>query len=117
MGVVSGLAPARTAIRCRTTARTGAPGRLKWRALLALLVGVRILPIETSMTDHVPDPKVLDHVLELLTQNGLPSMAHALETLFNEAMKIERSEFLRAAPYERSAERVDRATSFCKSSA
>lgn len=64
------------------------------------------------MTDHVPDPGVLDHVVELLTQHGLPSMARAFETCFNEAMKIERCEFLGAAPYERSEGRLGHANGF-----
>lgn len=65
------------------------------------------------MTQHTPaDPKSLDHVLELLTEHGFASMSQALSILFDEAMKIERTEFLKAAPYERSSERVGHANGF-----
>jgi transposase-like protein len=51
-------------------------------------------------------------VLELLTQHGFPAMAKAFEILVNEGMKLERSEFLRAAPYERNAERLGHSNGF-----
>ena len=53
------------------------------------------------MTDHAPDSTTFAMALELLTENGFESMAAAMEILFNEAMKIERSEFLQAGPHER----------------
>ena len=46
-----------------------------------------------------------NQVLELLTEHGFDGMAQAMQTLFNEAMKIERSAALGAQPYERSDER------------
>ena len=64
------------------------------------------------MTPRVPDSTYLTQVLELLTENGFDGVAGALEILFNEAMKIERSEFLGAAPYERSDERRGHANGF-----
>lgn len=55
----------------------------------------------------------IDRVLEILTEHGLEAMATAMQqTLMNEAMKTERSEFLRAAPGERSAERIAHANGF-----
>jgi len=53
------------------------------------------------MTDHTPDSTTFAMALELLSENGFESMAAAMEILFNEAMKIERSEFLQAGPHER----------------
>ena len=47
----------------------------------------------------------LEEVLELLTEQGFDGMAQAIRTLFNEAMKVERSVVLGAHPYERSDER------------
>ncbi len=54
----------------------------------------------------------IDRVLELLTEHGLEAMATAMQTLMNEAMKLERSEFLGASPGERSAERIGHANGF-----
>ena len=54
----------------------------------------------------------IERVLEVLTENGLGAMASAMQTLMNEAMKLERSEFLRASPGERTAERVAHANGF-----
>jgi len=36
--------------------------------------------------------------LEILTENGMDGMAHALEIVFNAAMRIEPAEFLGAEP-------------------
>jgi len=40
-------------------------------------------------------------VVELLAENGFDGMAQAIEILMNEAMKLERSDVLHAAPYQR----------------
>lgn len=53
------------------------------------------------MTHHEPDATTISSVLELLTEHGYEEMARAIEILLNEAMKIERSAFLGAGPYER----------------
>ena len=50
--------------------------------------------------------------LESLIHHGLDGMGDALRILMNEAMKVERAEFLRAAPYQRSEERVGHANGF-----
>ncbi len=44
-------------------------------------------------------------LLELLAERGFEGMAQAMQTLLNEAMKLERSQVLGARPYERTAER------------
>lgn len=54
---------------------------------------------------HRSDNKVFDQVLEVLIENGLDGMATAMEVIFNEAMKIERSSFLGAEPHERTTDR------------
>jgi transposase-like protein len=51
-------------------------------------------------------------VLELLTEHGFGGMAHAMEILLNEAMRIERGEFLGAGPYERTEGRRGHANGF-----
>ena len=58
-----------------------------------------------DMTAHLPESRKIDRVLELLTEEGFAGMAGAIEILLNEAMKIERSAFLGAAPYERTDQR------------
>lgn len=55
---------------------------------------------------------VLDQVLELLAENGFDGMADACRVLFNEAMKVERANALRAKPYERTAQRRGYANGF-----
>jgi transposase-like protein len=50
--------------------------------------------------------------IELLTQDGFEGMQSAIELLMNEAMKLERSEALGAAPYERTDERRGYANGF-----
>ena len=64
------------------------------------------------MAHHELDATTITDVLEHLTENGLDGMANAIEILLNEAMKLERSEFLRAGPYERNADRQGYANGF-----
>ncbi len=54
----------------------------------------------------------LDLMIQVLDTHGFDGMAHALQILVNETMKIERSETLRAAPYERTCERQGHANGF-----
>ena len=54
----------------------------------------------------------LEAAYAVLLENGLDGAGEALRILVNEAAKIERSEFLGAAPYERSANRRDYANGF-----
>lgn len=43
--------------------------------------------------------------VQLLAENGFEGMAHAMQLLINEAMKLQRQDYLGAGPYERSEER------------
>jgi transposase-like protein len=54
----------------------------------------------------------LDAVVQLLADHGFDGMAHAIETLMNEAMKLQRSDALGAGPYQRTAERRGHANGF-----
>ena len=54
---------------------------------------------------HRGDNKAFEQVLEVLIENGLEGLAEAMEIIFNEAMKLERADFLRAEPHERTSER------------
>ena len=53
------------------------------------------------MTHQEEKSTKIDAVLELLSDHGFDGMANAIGVLMNEAMKIERQEFLGAGPYER----------------
>lgn len=64
------------------------------------------------MAHHEEQPTAIESVLELLSEHGLGAMAEAMETLLNEAMKLERSEFLRALPGERTDDRTGHANGF-----
>ena len=64
------------------------------------------------MAHHEKQATAIESVLELLSEHGLGRMAEAMQTLLNEAMKLERSEFLRAAPGERTDERTGYANGF-----
>ena len=66
----------------------------------------------TGMAHHEDQPTAIESVLELLSEHGLGAMAEAMQTLLSEAMKLERSEFLRAAPGERTDERTAYANGF-----
>ena len=55
---------------------------------------------------------VIGDVLELLTEQGFEGMAQAIEILINEAMKLEREEFLDAGPHERTPNRRGRANGY-----
>jgi len=59
---------------------------------------------ERAMT-HTVDSTAIEQVLEVLVDEGLDGLSRAFEILLNEAMKLERSRFLGAGPYERSDER------------
>jgi len=64
------------------------------------------------MTHHESDRNTITTALELLTEQGFDGMASAIELLLNEAMKLERSAYLDAAPYERSENRRGHANGF-----
>ena len=61
---------------------------------------------------HQREDTTFASVLETLIENGLDGMAEAVSLLMNEAMRIERSRYLGAEPYERSEERRGHANGF-----
>lgn len=61
---------------------------------------------------HHDQSNARDEVVHLLAEHGFEGMAQALETLLNEAMKLERSAVLGAAPYERTEARLGYANGF-----
>jgi len=61
---------------------------------------------------HESDLTSLEPVLQLLIQHGFDGAAEALQSLFNIAMKLERSLALKAEPYERNPERRGHANGF-----
>ena len=61
---------------------------------------------------HRKDDTAITSVLEVLIANGLEGMADAMATLLNEAMKLERSQFLGAGPHERTPERIGYANGY-----
>ena len=54
---------------------------------------------------HQTQTNHFDALVELLAEQGFDGMAQAITLLFNEAMKLERTEALGAAPYQRSEQR------------
>jgi putative transposase len=54
----------------------------------------------------------LDAIIQLLADHGFDGMAQAIEILLNEAMKLQRSEVLKAGPYQRTSERRGHANGF-----
>jgi putative transposase len=54
----------------------------------------------------------LESLMATVSEKGFEGMGEAFQVLLNEAMKIERSRFLGAMPYERSAEREGYANGF-----
>ena len=54
----------------------------------------------------------IDGAVELLKSNGFDALAEAVTVLLNTAMVAERSDYLGAAPYERSAQRIGYANGY-----
>ena len=63
------------------------------------------------MTHH-PQSNTTHEAVQLLADHGFESLASAVEIIMNEAMKLERSAYLNAAPYERTDERRTHANGF-----
>ena len=61
---------------------------------------------------HQTQSNQFNAAVQLLAEHGFEGMANAMQILFNEAMKIERSEYLGAAPYQRTEERKSYANGF-----
>jgi len=64
------------------------------------------------MTQPNHESTPFDLMLQVLDENGFGGMAHAIEILVNEAIKIERAQVLGAQPYERTSERRGYANGF-----
>ncbi len=47
---------------------------------------------------HQPDNSVIETVVQLLCENGLDRRAEVVRMMLNEAMRLERSQVLEAAP-------------------
>jgi putative transposase len=65
-----------------------------------------------EMAHHEGEATAIERVMEVLSEQGFEGMAEAMQTLLNEAMKLERSEFLRASPGERTNDRTGYANGF-----
>jgi putative transposase len=61
---------------------------------------------------HQTQTNAFENLLELLVEHGFDRMAEAMTILLNEAMKLERTKVLGAAPYERSEHRVGYANGY-----
>jgi putative transposase len=61
---------------------------------------------------HQPDHTVIETVVQRLSENGMERMAEVVRIMLNEAMRLERSQALEAAPYERSAKRLGYANGY-----
>ena len=66
----------------------------------------------THRNESTTESNPLDLMIQVLEEYGFEGMARAIQILVNEAMKIERSETLRADPYERTSERRGYANGF-----
>lgn len=65
----------------------------------------------SSLTPET-ESKVVREIYQVLVENGLEGLNNAFQTLLNEAMRLERSHHLQAAPYERTTERRGHANGF-----
>ena len=61
---------------------------------------------------HQNQSNELCEAVQLLSENGFEGMANAMQILINEAMKLERNEYLRATPYQRTEDRRTYANGF-----
>ncbi len=61
---------------------------------------------------HQMQSNDLNDAVQLLAENGFEGMANAMQILFNEAMKLERTEYIGAEPYQRTDQRRDYANGF-----
>ncbi len=87
-------------------------GVWNWRATSALLVGESTKQEETGVTHQQKDSSALQQVLGILADHGLDGLGEAVKIVLEAAMKLERSRFLKAAPYERTEERRGHANGF-----
>jgi len=64
------------------------------------------------MAHQQADSTALRQALKILAENGLNESGKVVEIVLNAAMGPERTQFLGAAPYERTDERRDHANGF-----
>ncbi len=64
---------------------------------------------DSTTPDH---PSTFETILQVLDDHGLDAMSEAIRVLVNEAMKLERQQFLRAAPHQRTETRRGHANGF-----
>ena len=68
--------------------------------------------LEVEAQVDFSSPGSFQEILELLADHGFEGMAMAMQTLLNEAMKLERSQVLGARPFERTPQRRGYANGF-----
>ena len=68
--------------------------------------------MEPDRSRRTPDAITIELALELLSSHGIDGLGRSFRLLLNEAMKLERSQFLQAGPYERTEERRGYANGF-----
>jgi putative transposase len=61
---------------------------------------------------HQAHPSVTREVVQVLAEHGFDGMAHAMELLINECMKVERQQALGVGPYQRGEARQGQANGF-----
>ena len=61
---------------------------------------------------HQDQSNAFGSLVQMIAEEGFDGMAQAIETLMNEAMKLQRTDALGAGPYERSTERRGHANGF-----
>ena len=61
---------------------------------------------------HQSECSAVDSVVQLLSESGLSHIAEAVRIILNEAMRIERSRVIQAAPYQRTDRRRGYANGF-----
>lgn len=61
---------------------------------------------------HQNNSSDFQEAVQLLSEHGFDGMANAMQILFNEAMKLERTQYLNAAPYQRTSQRKSYANGF-----
>jgi transposase-like protein len=67
---------------------------------------------EVEDQSEVTASRGFQEILELLVEHGFDGMAQAMQTLLNEAMRLERSQVLGAQPYQRTSQRRGYANGF-----
>lgn len=85
---------------------------MKWQAMSCLLLLKQNTNKEDDDMTHREDSTPVEAAMEAIAEHGMEGMGTALQILFNEAMKIERSRFLGATPYERTEKRSGYANGF-----